>query len=207
MDNTILEDCLPSLGTEFIAEIKKFGTVKTYLKNEFIVKQGQFMRNLPIVLTGSVKVYTNEEDIQFLLYYIQHGESCIFSFAHLFGQDTTDFSAVPEKKTEILLLPIEKVKEWILRFPTFNSLIITEFQKHYNELLQATKQIICYKLEDRLLIYLRNKSTACESRELSISHKNVAADLGTSRVVISRLMKKLEIDGKVFQDGRKIKIL
>ncbi|TDW51659.1 CRP/FNR family transcriptional regulator [Flavobacterium sp. 270] len=207
MDNTILEDCLPSLGAELITEIKKFGTVKTYSKNDFIVKQGQFVRNLPIVLTGSVKVYSNEEDLQFLLYYIQQGESCIFSFAHLFSQDAINFSAIPEKKADILLLPIEKVKEWILRYPTFNKLVIGEFQKHYNELLEATKQIICYKLEDRLLTYLKNKSTVSNSKELPVSHKDIADDLGTSRVVISRLMKKLELDGKVFQDGRKIKML
>lgn len=203
----MLENCLPDFGRDLIAEIDQFGIIKNYSIDDFVIKQGQYVRYLPIVLEGSVKVYSTEDGLQFLLYYILPKQSCIFSFAHLFSQDPIDFSAVPEEETQILLIPIEKAKEWVLKFPSFNHLIMAEFQKHYNDLLQTTKQIICYKLEDRLWSYLKTKSENSHSKELSITHKNIADDLGTSREVISRVMKKLEHENKIFQDGRKIKIV
>lgn len=208
MTNTnILEKCLPNFGKELIAEIEKFGIIKTFSTDDFIVKQGQMIRYLPIVLEGNVKAYSEEDGTQFLLYFIQPGSSCIFSFVHLFNQNPIDFSAIPEGKSTILLIPIDKAKEWLIRYPSFNNLIIAEFQKHYNDLLHTTKQIICYKLEDRLWDYLKTKAKISGTHELTLSHQNIADDLGTTREVISRLMKKIELDKKLIQDNRKIKLL
>lgn len=208
MTNTnILEKCLPDFGRELITEIEKFGIIKTFSLNEFIVKQGQLIRYLPIVLEGNVKAYSEEDGTQFLLYFIQPGSSCIFSFVHLFNQNPIDFSAIPEGKSTILLIPIDKAKEWIIRYPSFNNLIIAEFQKHYNDLLHTTKQIICYKLEDRLWDYLKTKAKISGTSELAISHQSIADDLATTREVISRLMKKIELDKKLIQNNRKIKLL
>jgi CRP/FNR family transcriptional regulator len=199
--------CLPEFGDEFIAEIEKFGTIKKFSNNEYIINQGQLINCLPIVLNGLVKVQSQEDGLQFLLYYIKEGEACIFSFAHLFNQKNSEFSAVSEGDTELLLIPVAKAKEWMVRFPIFSSLILNEYQKHYDDLLQTTKQIICYKLEDRLISYLKNKSTFYSSQEFLISHKSIADDLGTTREVISRIMKKIEGDGKIKQENRKIFLL
>jgi len=208
MTNTsILEKCLPDFGKELITEIEKFGIIRTFSVEDFIVKQGQLIRYLPIVLEGNVKAYSEEDGTQFLLYFIQPGSSCIFSFVHLFNQNPIDFSAVPESKSTILLIPIDKAKEWLIRYPSFNNLIIAEFQKHYNDLLHTTKQIICYKLEDRLWDYLQTKAKISGTSELAISHQSIADDLGTTREVISRLMKKIELDKKLIQENRKIKLL
>lgn len=207
MDINILQSCLPELGKELIEDIEKSGHIKLYSENDFIIKQGQQVRYLPIILEGLVKVYSNEDGIQFLLYYIFPKEACIFSFAHLFSSVPIDFSAVSESESNVLLIPIEKAREWTMKYPSFNHMIINGFQKHYEVLLQTTKQIICYKLEDRLWNYLKLKTEATRSRELFITHKSIADDLGTSREVISRILKKLESENKIFQDGRKIKIM
>lgn len=207
MNTDIFEKCLPNFGKELISEIEKSGIIKLFSDAEYIVKQGQSVRYLPIVLEGNVKAYSEEDGMQFLLYYIQQGSACIFSFVHLFNQNPIDFSAVSEGKSTLLLIPIDKAKEWLIRYPAFNNLIIVEFQKHYNDLLHTTKQIICYKLEDRLWDYLKTKSKISGSSELTISHQSIASDLGTTREVISRLMKKIELDGKLIQNNRKINLL
>lgn len=199
--------CLPEFGDEFINEIEKFGKRKKFSDNEYIIKQGQLINCLPIVLDGLVKVQSQEDAVQFLLYYIKQGEACIFSFAHLFNQKESEFSAVSEGNTELLLIPIGKAKEWMTKYPIFAGLILNEYQKHYDDLLQTTKQIICYKLEDRLISYLKNKSKFYNSNEFLISHKSIADDLGTTREVISRIMKKIEGDGKIKQENRKIFLL
>ncbi|RKR08950.1 CRP/FNR family transcriptional regulator [Flavobacterium sp. 90] len=196
--------CLPEFGNEFIGEIEKFGKIRKFENNEDIINQGQLISYLPIVLNGLVKVQSQENGIQFLLYYLKEGSACIFSFAHLFSPRASDFSAVSVGETEMLLIPMDKAKDWLIRFPVFNTLILNEYQKHYDDLLQTTKQIICYKLEERLLSYLKNKSKFHNSKEFLISHRSIADDLGTTREVISRIMKKIEGDGKIKQQNRKI---
>lgn len=180
---------------------------KKYGKHEKVVEQGEVLRFLPIVLKGRVKVFTYEASMQFLLYFINKGETCIFSFAHIFDEEPVSFSGEAEDECELLLLPIHKVREWSNRYPRFNSMLLKAYQQHYNDLLQTTKEVICYNLEERLLTYLRKRKELEESDMLLLSHQEIASDLGTSREVITRLMKKLELQSKVEQMGRKIKVM
>lgn len=203
----VLQECLPKLGKELLEEIERYAPVKEFGVQDFVVRQGDLVRFLPIVIEGSVKVFSQESAMQFLLYYITAGETCIFSFAHLFGQEPVEFSAVAETESRLLLLPIHKVQEWYNKYPRFNDIILSAYQKHYGDLLNTTKQVICYNLEERLLAYLKKKAELLHAEELKISHQSIAQDLGTSREVITRLMRKLETHEEVIQIGRKIKIL
>ncbi|WP_462248082.1 Crp/Fnr family transcriptional regulator [Ekhidna sp.] len=202
----ILSECLPSLGKNLFEEIENHSSSRVYSSEESIIRQGEIIRFLPIVLTGSVKVYSQEEGIQFLLYYLSSGETCIFHFAHMFNEHTAEFSAAAETESELILLPVHKVQEWNQQYPRFNDVLLKAYQKHYNELLKTTKQIICYNLEDRLIGYLKNKVVMEKSELLAISHQDIANDLGTSREVITRLLKKPSVSEVAIQVGRKIKI-
>ncbi|MEO9803725.1 MAG: Crp/Fnr family transcriptional regulator [Reichenbachiella sp.] len=203
----ILQECLANLGKPLLEEIEKYSQVKQFSAQDYVVKQGQTVRFLPIVIEGSIKVFSNEGTMNFLLYYISSGETCIFSFAHIFDQEPVNFSAITEVDSELLLLPITKVQKWYAEYPRFNDLLLKAYQKHYNDLLHTTKQIVCYNLEERLLGYLRQKAQIEKSDLLQISHLDIALDLGTSREVITRLMKKLNSNEEAIQLGRKIKIL
>lgn len=199
-----LDYCLSRFGQELITEFKHFGIFKTFKTNEFIIKQGQYPRYLPIVLEGCVKVYSSEDGQQVLLYYILPKHPSILSTIHLFNREPVEFSAVAEEETKMLLIPVNKAREWIVKFPSFANLIIGDFQQHYNELLHSTRLIVTYKLEERLLVYLKTKSTNSKSKILSLTHKSIADDLGTTREVISRILKKLATDNIILLEGRKI---
>jgi CRP/FNR family transcriptional regulator len=203
----MVTECLPDLGRSLLDEIATFGIVKNLPAKEFVVRQGQLIRYLPVVINGTVKVYSEEKGMQFLLYYIYPGATCIFSFANLFGKKQVEFSGITEEETLLLLIPVDKAREWLLKFPTFNEMILREYQKQYDDLLQTTKQITCYNLEERVLDYLKTKAQIQKNNSLIISHRDIAEDMATSREVISRLLKKMEKDKKILQQGRKIKIL
>lgn len=203
----ILPECLPNLGKELLYEIEKHAPAKKFLAQDYVVKQGQTIRFLPIVMEGSIKVFSHEETMRFLLYFISSGETCVFSFAHIFNEEPAEFSAVAEVNSELLLLPIMKVREWYAKYPRFSDMLLRAYQKHYNDLLQTTKQVICYNLEERLSDYLRKKAEIEKSDVLEISHQDIANDLGTSREVITRLMKKLNANNEATQFGRRIKVL
>ncbi len=207
MNTSFLNDCYPFLEKPLMEEMEAHSILKDYNTGEFIVEQGQFVKYLPIVVSGQVKVFCMEDTVQFLLYYITSGNSCIYSFAHILNGNQAEFSAIAETDSSLLLLPVERVKLWMTQYPSFGSLVVGDYQKHYSDLLQTTKQLVCHNLEERLLQYLRTKSELENSTLLSISHQNIADDLGTSREVITRVMKKLGITQKVEQQGRKIKLL
>ncbi|PWV49146.1 Crp/Fnr family transcriptional regulator [Chitinophaga sp. S165] len=205
--STIVSECLSGLGRDLLQEIITHGEVKAFDADEYVIKQGQLLKHLPIVLEGMVKVFSEEDDYQFLLYYIHPGATCIFSFAHFFGEKKMAFSGTAEKASSVLLIPVHKAREWMLKYPVFSGMIVKEYERHYNDLLETTKQILCYNLEDRILQYLQTKASITGNTLLAISHATVATDLATSREAISRVMKKLERDHKVLQSGRKIQLL
>lgn len=202
-----LEACIPNIGKELSEEMAKFAQEKSFPAGKMVVEQGEVLRFLPVVLEGSIKVFSHESSIQFLLYFIGPGETCIFSFAHIFDEKPVSFSGIAEVDSVLLLLPIHKVKEWYRRYPRFNELLIKAYQKHYEDLLHTTKQVLCYNLEDRLMTYLQKKVEVGQSEWVSLSHREIALDLGTSREVITRLLRKVSNVGKIRQEGRKIKVL
>lgn len=210
MDNTerdLISHCLANLGRDLLNEINEWGKPQWFDGDEYIVKEGQIVRHLPIVLSGTAKVYLSEADTHLLLYYIYPGATCIFSFAHLFGEKEVNFSAVAEGKSLLLLLPMHKVREWLLQYRVLSDMILNEYQKHYEDLLETTRQLVCNNLESRVLAYLQTKANITGDMLLSISHQSIADDMATSREVISRVLKKMEREGKVVQQGRKIKLL
>ncbi|MEM9364056.1 MAG: Crp/Fnr family transcriptional regulator [Bacteroidota bacterium] len=207
MKSDFLIKCYPQFEKELLQEIEEHSILKKFEVGDYIVKQGQYIRFLPIIRNGCIKVFCHEGAKDFLLYFIQSGESCIYSFAHLTNNQQANFSACAELESDLLLLPTERVKVWIKKYPSLHNIILNNYEKHYEDLLYTTKQVISSDLEDRLLEYLKTKSKILDSTLLNISHKNIADDLGTSREVISRLMKSKRLLENVKQEGHKIKIL
>ncbi|MEN0052703.1 MAG: Crp/Fnr family transcriptional regulator [Mucilaginibacter sp.] len=201
-----LAQCFIGYKKELLTEMAEFGYLQTIKANNFLIRQGQYVRSLPIVLTGAIKVLSQENGTPFLLYYIKPGNTCVISFAHLFGQQHVDFSGVAEIDSTVLLFPVAKAREWLLKYPCFSEIILQEYQKRYNDLLHTTRQVICFNLEERLIAYLRLRAEIAESDVLTITHQHIADDLRTSREVISRLLKKLVKDNQICHQGRKIRV-
>ncbi|KAA2239049.1 Crp/Fnr family transcriptional regulator [Chitinophaga agrisoli] len=202
-----MKTCLTDLKQDLLDEMLEHGSIKAYQAGDFVVKQDEQVKYLPILLEGCIKVYSDEDGVSFLLYHIFPAGSCIFSFAHLFTKGSANFSAQAADDSLLLLIPAFKVAEWQTKYPAFNALILREYQKHYLDLLETTRQVVYHNLEDRLLSYLQVKSLHLGSDLLAISHQTIANDFATSREVISRVMKKMEKDGKLVQEGRRIRLL
>ncbi|CAL2095533.1 Crp/Fnr family transcriptional regulator [Tenacibaculum sp. 190524A02b] len=206
MSHNFLTQCYPNLDKKLLLEIEKYAYIKKFNNHEYVVKQNQTINHLPVVIDGTIKVFSEEDTVPFLLYFLTSGESCIFSFTHIINSSPAEFSAITESNATLLMIPVEYVKLWILQYPSFSNIIIANYQKHYSDLLNTTKQIIGNTLEQRLIDYLKKKVTLEKTDILSISHQEIANDLGTSREVVTRLLKKLNNNQQVQQIGRKIKV-
>lgn len=201
-----IHQSLSFLGPDLLKKIENSSSIKNFPKDTEILREGQYVKVIPIVLNGLLKVFSKFGDKELLLYYIRPNESCIMSFASSFKNDPSKIHAVTEEDSRILLLPVDEVASWIQQFPSINSLFYQQYNLRYSELLDTISHVIFNKMDNRLYDYLTEKSKLTKQNPIKISHRQIANELGTAREVISRVMKKLEIEGKVLQHTNAIEI-
>lgn len=194
-----------SSSPELIDQLYKNGTSKTYHEGDVILDENSSIRAIPIVMKGMLKVIRTEEDgREILLYYIKAGESCIMSFLGGMHNEKSIVKAEVEEDTEILFLPVDKVSLFIKEYPEWLDYIFRLYHKRFEELLDIINAIAFKKVDERLLNLLHKKSENLGSRIINVTHEQLANELGTARVVVSRLLKQLEDAGKLNLGRNKI---
>ena len=202
-----VSQALAHFHPDLVAEIKSSAIHEEVPKEQEILREGQYVKVIPYVLDGLIKVFTRHEDKELLLYYIRPNESCIMSFAASLKNDPSKVFAIAEEDSSVLLLPADKVSQWTKRFPDINALFFQQYNLRYGELLDTIHHVLFDKMDKRLFHYLREKIRVTKTNPLKISHRQIANDLGTAREVISRTMKKLEAEKRVKQHANSIEVL
>ena len=192
---------------ELIAKLYEFGIQKNYAAGSIILNENAHIRSIPIVTKGVMKVIRLEDDGREILYYIKAGESCIMSFLGGLHNETSKVKAEVEDDAEILFLPMEKVSLFIKDYPQWLDYIFRLYHKRFEELLEIVNAIAFKKVDERLLNLLKTKSELTNSKTLSITHEQLANELGTARVVVSRLLKQLEESDQLTLGRNKIQLL
>ncbi|MDB4925361.1 Crp/Fnr family transcriptional regulator [Mucilaginibacter sp.] len=158
-----------------------------------LMQSNSYVRSIPVVLSGSMRVMRQDDDgREVLLYYIKPGESCIMSFLAGIHEDTSKVKLVVEEDSEVLMLPVAKASEWIKVYPEWADFIFKLYHKRFEELLDVINAVAFQKLDDRIVTLLKRKASVYGSNEFSITHQQLAEELGTTREVISRLLKQME---------------
>lgn len=190
------------------AEIRTKARRVRHKAGETILDAGQTVSFMPLILSGLVKVSRVEEDgRELFLYHINPEESCAMTFTCCMQGHASEIRAVVEEDVELLQVPIGTMDDWLARYPTWKGFVMRTIQNRFNELLKTIDLIAFQKLDQRLAAYLREKTRATGSTLVNLTHEQIAAELGTARVVVSRLLKKLERDGKVLLYRQQIKVL
>ncbi|MBW7840790.1 MAG: Crp/Fnr family transcriptional regulator [Chitinophagaceae bacterium] len=193
---------------EIREKLLQYGEVKSFSPGQVILKERAYIKAIPLVMSGSIRVMrTDEEGKEILLYYIKSGESCIMSFLGGLHQDTSKVKAIAEEETEILFLPVEYVGELVKEYPEWLDYIFRLYHKRFEELLEVVNEVAFKKMDERLLNFLKTKSENLQSRTLPVTHEQLANDLGTARVVVSRLLRQMETEGLVELGRSKITLL
>jgi CRP/FNR family transcriptional regulator len=193
---------------ELLDEIEKKGVPVSVKAGSVIMDVGQTVRTMPIILSGSIKVSRTDEDgREILLYYVNPNESCAMTFTCCMQQHASEIKAVAEEDVEMLSIPVSTMDEWMAKYPSWKSFVMRTVQNRFHELLKTIDQIAFQKLDERLVSYLKEKARTSGSSLINISHEQIANELATSRVVISRLLKKLETDKKLLLYRNQIKLL
>lgn len=193
---------------ELVEKLYKHSIQKNYEAGSIILNENSHIRSIPIVTKGMMKVIRTEEDgREILLYYIKAGESCIMSFLGGLHNETSKVKAEVEEDAEILFLPMDKVSLFIKEYPQWLDYIFRLYHKRFEELLEIVNAIAFKKVDERMLALLNRKAELTGNKTLNITHEQLANELGTARVVVSRLLKQLEENGVVQLGRNKISLM
>ena len=178
-------------------EILKHGKFLKASKGDILIKEGQHLDFLPIVIKGLLRVYQQKEDREILLYYVGPEQTCMMSLSSAYFDYNSTANGIAMEPTEILVLPAHLIAEWQLKYPSWNKFIIKTFKSRYDELLTAFGSVafkpIHVRVKEYFIEYVKNKN----SNKIPISHQTLANELGTTRVVISRILKQFEKEKRV----------
>jgi CRP/FNR family transcriptional regulator len=190
---------------KLIDEICQSGKIRIHKADRIIVDIGSSLNFIPIVMSGSVKVMTEDnKGNELLLYYLQKGDTCAVTMNCCTSKSKSTVRAITEEDSEILVIPIEKMDHWMEKYKSWRAFILGSYNERLNEMVESFDNVVFHSLEDRLIKYLRDKSEIKGEKVLRISHQEIADDLYTTRVSISRLMRKLESNNIISQQRNKV---
>jgi len=189
-------------------ELQRFGELKYFKEGDIIMYYGKYIRMMPIVVSGTIKVFRKDQQgKEILLYYLSSNESCSMAYSCCVEAKKSEVKAIAEDDVELIAIPNIKLDEWLCKYPSWKNYIMRSFNERFLELLKSIESIAFHKLDERLIAYLKEKQRLSGSSVIKASHNVIADELATSRVVVSRLLKQLENDGRILLYRNEIKLM
>lgn len=193
---------------ELIQEIQDCSQLRKIPSDTVVMEVGQVITHMPLVVSGSIKVMTvDDEGDELLLYYLELGDTCAMTLNCCSRSAKSAITAITEEPSELLFIPVDRMEEWMVKYRSWRNFVLDSYNLRLNEMLEAIDNLAFHNMEERLVKYLRDKAMVTNTDELRVTHYQIANDLHSSRVVVSRLMKKLELDGVIKQHRNRVEFL
>jgi CRP/FNR family transcriptional regulator len=194
MTRDILRQGLPNLTDPKLLDcLLEKGQFSTFEHGKTLMEPGQFVKAVPLVLEGSIKIMRMDEDgKELFLYYLETGETCALSLTCCSAARPSEIKAVVEEKASLLFIPIQLHEQLVDEYKQWKDFVSSTYQHRFQELLTVLDAVAFKRMDERLMNYIVTKMKQLKSNELHTTHQEVANELGTAREVISRLLKQLE---------------
>mgnify|MGYP006189672801 FL=1 len=191
-----------------IDEIVKVATYKEFKADDYLIEIGDYIKTMPLLLNGAIKILREDENgDELLLYFLERGDTCAMTLTCCMGQSKSRIRAIAETNGAMVMIPVEKMEEWLTKYKTWRNFVFDSYNIRLMEMLEAIDTLAFMNLDERLYKYLSDKAKVIGDTEIQTTHQVIAYEMHTSRVVISRLLKALEIQGKIKLHRNKIEIL
>jgi len=210
IDNILeLKNLFPDLyEPKLIQAIQEKGHIIQITSGESLIHIGQYIKYMPLILSGSLKIMREDDDgKELLIYHVNPGETCAMSITCCMGDAKSNVRAEAEDDTTLIAIPITLLDQWSTEYVSWKHFIMRTYQKRFEDLLKTIDSIAFQKLDDRLFQLLKEKSLKSADHLIHSTHQEIANELHSSREVISRLLKKLENEGAVKLGRNKIQWL
>ncbi len=198
---SILEEAL-------LNEIEQVALIKEFKAGDVIIDFGDYIKKMPLLLSGAIKILREDFDEgELLLYFIEKGDTCSMSIASCIGDTKSEIRAVAETDGQVIMIPVMYMELWLGKYKSWRNYVFASYNNRLKEMLSAIDNLAFMNMDKRLLNYLLEKSKVNSTKEINTTHQEIAYDLNTSRVVISRLLKTLEKEGRIKLHRAYIEIL
>jgi CRP/FNR family transcriptional regulator len=191
-----------------LKDISEVGKVKHIPEGFQLMDIGDDIKSMPLLLNGAIKILREDDKgDELILYFLEQGDTCAMTMSCCMGQSKSEIRAVAETDATIIMIPVEKMSEWMGKYKSWQNFILKSYHDRMMELLEAIDTIAFLNMDKRLFKYLKDKAMVNHNDVITVTHQLIAQDLHTSRVVISRLLKVLENEGKISLHRNSIKII
>lgn len=205
---SLKEKFTPYFEEDLLEEIARVGIIRHAAENERIIEVGSYLRSMPLLVSGAIKVLREDENgDELLLYFLEPGDTCAMSLTCCLGHKKSEIRAVAELDTTLIMIPVQKMEEWMGKYRSWRNFVLESYHTRLMEMLDSIDSIAFLKMDERLVKYLRDKQNIGKSPVINSTHQEIAYEMNTSRVVISRLLKKLELMGKIILRRNSIEII
>ena len=192
----------------FLEEIAQVAQIYDFKEGDILIDFGDYIKNMPLLLKGAIKILREDFDEgELLLYFIEKGDTCAMTMACCLGDTKSEIRAVAETDVKLIMIPVNKMEEWLGKYKSWRNFVFNSYNNRLKEMLSAIDNLAFMNMDERLLNYLFDKAKINKSNEIQSTHQEIAYDLHTSRVVISRLLKALENEGRIRLHRASIEIL
>lgn len=191
-----------------IDEIVSVAHLVEFKEGDILIDFGDYIKKMPLLIEGAIKILREDFDEgEMLLYFIEKGDTCAMTMACCIGEAKSEIRAVAETDGKIIMIPVTKMEEWLGKYKSWRNYVFNNYNNRLKEMLSAIDSLAFMNMEERLLNYLFDKCKINHSREIFSTHKEIAYDLHSSREVISRLLKALEIKGRIKLNRASVEVL
>lgn len=191
-----------------LEEIAATSKLQRFKADDYLIEIGQYIKSMPLLLHGAIKIMREDEDgDELLLYFLERGDTCAMTLTCCMGESKSKIRAVAETDGEMFMIPIEKMEEWITKYKTWRNFVFESYNVRLNEMLEAIDTLAFMNMDQRLHKYLKDKAQVLGNTEIKNTHQEIANELHTSRVVVSRLLKSLEKQNKIKLNRNMIEVL
>jgi CRP/FNR family transcriptional regulator len=178
---------------------------KRLAHRQVLVSSGTECAHLPFVLSGTLRIYKmSEAGKELTLYRIERGESCILSATCILNGGSFPAIAEAEGATEVLLVPAAPMAALVESNAEWRSYIFALYAKRLDELLVLVDEVAFHHVDSRIAAYLSRHGEAGST--VQRTHAEIASELGTSREVVTRILRDFEADGIIATSRGKIDI-
>ncbi|MEC3877718.1 Crp/Fnr family transcriptional regulator [Chryseobacterium salviniae] len=194
------------MGEQFLSELNKTAVVTEVKAKTEIIREGQKNKFVPFLIKGSVRVFTLNDGRELIYYYIRTNDSCLMTFSSIFTDCISRVYAVAEEDSQIMLIPISIIHEWLVAYPQINRVFYHEYDKRFSDVMSMVNDAVFHRLDKRVLNYIKQQISITGCNPIKLTHREIANNLGTSREVVSRVLKKIENEGEISQTKEGIKL-
>lgn len=205
----LLQETYGTLFEEkLIDEIVAVSLLRDFKQDDILIDFGDYIKKMPLLITGAIKILREDVDEgELLLYFIEKGDTCAMSMACCMGETKSEIKAVAETDGTVIMIPVHKMEEWLGKYKSWRVYVFNSYNSRLKEMLHAIDNLAFMNMDKRILHYLKDKVKINNSKEIKNTHQEIAYDLHTSRVVVSRILKSLENEGTIRLHRASIEIL